>query len=310
MFICDDWLAVNKSDGNIRRTLKPSNAFTAANNASALVRSNMFHKAVDGHMWLSVGMRAKPSSFTRAQRLATCMATLFLAMITNCMFFRTADEQTLNSEAISLGPITLTPQQISNSLFSSLIVFPPVLIMVYFFSKSVPKYERREDYEDDDTKRRTPCNPLLPYWCIYSTILVHLHHHTGASTAPYWCIYSTILVHLQHHTGAFTLPYWCIYITILVHLQHHTGAFTSPYWCIHITILVHLHHHTGASTAPYWCIHITILVHLHHHTGATTAPYWCIYSTILVHLHCLVPRCSVHSCLCILHNPLQFRVGS
>ena len=53
MFLCDDWLAVNKSDGSIRRTLKPSNAFTAANNASSLVRSNMFHKAVDDHMWLS-----------------------------------------------------------------------------------------------------------------------------------------------------------------------------------------------------------------------------------------------------------------
>ena len=87
MFLCDDWLAANKSDGSIRRTLKPSNAFTAANNSSALVRSNMFHRTVDDHMWLSVGMRAKPSSFTRAQRLATCMATLFLAMITNCMFF-------------------------------------------------------------------------------------------------------------------------------------------------------------------------------------------------------------------------------
>ena len=169
MFLCDDWLAVNKSDGSIRRTLKPSNAFTAANNSSALVRSNMFHKAVDGHMWLSVGMRAKPSSFTRAQRLATCMATLFLAMITNCMFFRTADEQTLNSETITLGPITLTPQQISNSLFSSLIVFPPVLIIVYFFSKSVPKSESSEEHQDDDSKRRTPCNPLLPYWCIYTT---------------------------------------------------------------------------------------------------------------------------------------------
>ena len=87
MFLCDDWLASNKSDCSIRRTLRPSNAFTAANNASALVRSNMFHKAVDGHMWLSVGMRAKPSNFTRAQRLAACMATLFLAMITNAMFF-------------------------------------------------------------------------------------------------------------------------------------------------------------------------------------------------------------------------------
>jgi len=81
------------------------------------------------------------------------MATLFLAMITNCMFFRTADEQTLNSETITMGPITLspnpdptdpgmmgpitlTPQQISSSLFSSLIVFPPVLLIAYFFSKS------------------------------------------------------------------------------------------------------------------------------------------------------------------------------
>jgi len=183
MFLCDDWLAVNKSNGCIRRTLKPSNAFTAANNSSALVRSNMFHRAVDDHMWLSVGMRAKPSSFTRAQRLATCMATLFLAMITNCMFFRTADEQTLNSETITIGPISLTPQQISNSIFSSLIVFPPILLIAYFFSKSVPKSHSSDQYNDGvresvaggwrltghngNKERRTLCNPLLPYWCTY-----------------------------------------------------------------------------------------------------------------------------------------------
>ena len=170
MFLCDDWLAVNKSDGSIRRTLRPSSAFTAANNSSALVRSNMFHRAVDDHMWLSVGMRAKPSSFTRAQRLGTCMATLFLAMIANCMFFRTEDEQTINSETISIGPMTLTPQEISNSIFSSLIVFPPVLIIALFFSKSVPKSKTTsypEDPEDSARKRRTLCNPLLPYWCVY-----------------------------------------------------------------------------------------------------------------------------------------------
>ena len=170
MFLCDDWLAVNKSDGSIRRTLKPSNAFTAANNSSALVRSNLFHRTVDDHMWLSVGMRAKPSSFTRAQRLATCMATLFLAMITNCMFFKTADERTLNSEAITIGPIILTPQQISNSIFSSLIVFPPVLVIAYFFSQSVPKSNasvKLGDSRGKDRKTRTLCSPLLPYWCVY-----------------------------------------------------------------------------------------------------------------------------------------------
>jgi len=174
MFLCDDWLAVNKSDGSIRRTLKPSNAFTAANNSTALVRSNMFHRTVDDHMWLSVGMRAKPSSFTRAQRLATCMATLFLAMIANCMFFRTADEQTHNSETITIGPITLTPQQISNSIFSSLIVFPPVLIIAVFFSKSVPKANRaaETDYLRLDRARgkdrKRSCSKIeLPFWCVY-----------------------------------------------------------------------------------------------------------------------------------------------
>jgi len=167
MFLCDDWLAANKSDGSIRRTLKPSNAFTAANNSSALVRSNTFYRAVDDRMWVSVGMRAKPSPFTRAHRLGTCMATLFLAMITNCMFFRTADEQTLNSEAFTIGLITITPHEISTSLLSSLIVFPPVLIMVYFFSKSVPKSNKSDEDEDDDGKRRTLCNPMLPYWCLY-----------------------------------------------------------------------------------------------------------------------------------------------
>jgi len=167
MFLCDDWLAVNKSDGHIRRTLKPSNAFTAANNSSSLVRSNLFYRTADDHMWVSVGMRAKPSSFTRGQRLATCMATLFLAMITNCMFFKDDDERTINSEAITIGPITLTPQQISNSIFSSLIVFPPVLVIVYLFSKSVPKSNTAAVPEEYGGKPRSLCNPLLPYWCVY-----------------------------------------------------------------------------------------------------------------------------------------------
>jgi len=182
MFLCDDWLAVDKSDGSTRRTLKPSNAFTAANNSSALVRSNMFHRAVDDHMWLSVGMRAKPSSFTRAQRLATCMATLFLAMITNAMFFKTADEQSINSEAISIGVISVTPQQISNSIFSSLIVFPPVVIIAIFFSKSLPKGNRTCMYAAGEKgKKRSGCRIQLPFWCMYiAWILVALSITTSA----------------------------------------------------------------------------------------------------------------------------------
>jgi len=97
------------------------------------------------------------------------MATLFLAMIANCMFFRTEDEQTLNSETISLGPITLTPQQISNSLFSSFIVFPPVIVIAVFFSKSVPKGSRAScgPILGKRGRKRSGWKLELPHWCVY-----------------------------------------------------------------------------------------------------------------------------------------------
>jgi len=63
--------------------------------------------------------------------------------------------------------ISITPQQISSSLFSSLIVFPPILLVAYFFSKSVPKSSGSDESDGGERKRRTFCNPLLPYWFVY-----------------------------------------------------------------------------------------------------------------------------------------------
>ena len=98
--------------------------------------------------------------YVRWRPVMCVMATLFLAMITNAMFYKSDDEKTLNSETITIGPISLTPQDISNSLFSSLIVFPPVLMIAYFFSKS-------ERQSETGSKRRSLCNPMLPYWFAY-----------------------------------------------------------------------------------------------------------------------------------------------
>jgi len=48
-------------------------------------------------------------------------------------------------------------------------VFPPVLVMAYMFSKSVPKSltQSEDDEFNGRNKKRTFCNPLLPYWCVY-----------------------------------------------------------------------------------------------------------------------------------------------
>lgn len=85
--MCDHWLAVNKGDCQIERTLTVSHSFVASD-PSILMQKHISQRLFEDHMWLSVSYRAKKSFFTRAQRLGACMATLFLAMISNCMLYK------------------------------------------------------------------------------------------------------------------------------------------------------------------------------------------------------------------------------
>jgi len=43
------------------------------------------------------------------------------------------------TQTITMGGVSITPQEISSSLFASMIVFPPVLLIAYFFSKAESK---------------------------------------------------------------------------------------------------------------------------------------------------------------------------
>lgn len=161
MFMCDQWLAVNKEDGDIRRTLSVSHTFVNPD-PSILIRKNISQRIFEDHMWLSVSYRAKKSLFTRAQRLGACMATLFLAMIANCMLFKSASDET-NPNGIKIGPITITPTQITNSIISSVIVIPPVIIITMCFSKSKPNPK-----EIRENRLAAPQAKLwLPYRCVY-----------------------------------------------------------------------------------------------------------------------------------------------
>ena len=49
------------------------------------------HDMFDGHLWLSVVSRPSRSHFTRVQRLACGASLLYLTMIANAMFYRSAE---------------------------------------------------------------------------------------------------------------------------------------------------------------------------------------------------------------------------
>lgn len=186
MFMCDSWLAIDREEGRVRRTLTVTHSLVAEETAS-LVRKNLSHRIFDDHLWLSVGYRAKRSLFTRAQRLGACMATLFLAMITNCMFYKDAAEQEPSTQAIHIGPISITGTQMYNSIISSLIVFPPILIITIIFSKA------RHNFTGSK----------------YRTKTVHSRTSLGAGSLPPWSVYFawTLVFFSVAVSGVFTIFY-------------------------------------------------------------------------------------------------------
>lgn len=145
---------------------------------SFLFNENTRENTTDTHLWLSVAIRPEESHFTRVQRLACCLAFLFLTMIANAMFYG----QDTGSK-LSVGPITFSLSGIYISLISSLIAAPPIFIVTYFFrnsrqrssrnisKKSINKtkhgkpplqYKETIDYANDSTTyEQLP----LPFWC-------------------------------------------------------------------------------------------------------------------------------------------------
>ena len=172
MFPCDTWLSVDKPGQRLRRSLNVAHCLIS-HDTSQLVRKNASRHFFDHHIWLSVGYRANKSMFTRAQRLGVCLATLFLTMIANAMFYQDAsDSQSTSAPLFSLGPISITGTHLFNSLMSSIIIFVPLLAIAMLFSRSSPKKNINAEEtgainEETQASALGRKNGMLPYWCAY-----------------------------------------------------------------------------------------------------------------------------------------------
>ncbi|XP_070577646.1 polycystin-1-like protein 2 [Ptychodera flava] len=140
-FLCDKWLAVDRGDCQIQRTL------TQATDKELTTFKHQFSNNAkkdftDGHIWFSIVSRPSHSSFTRVQRLSCCLSLLYTTMIASCMWYKGEDEEDsaqANDHVIKLGPITFSLQAIIIGIMSSLVVFPVNVAVIQLFRKSRPK---------------------------------------------------------------------------------------------------------------------------------------------------------------------------
>ncbi len=97
--------------------------------------------------------RPNESSFTRAQRIASVFTALFLTMICSAMFYK-SEENVDRPTVATIGPFTITMQELFVSCITAAIVFPVTLFITFTFrnsnktNKSVQKKKATEKQSD------------------------------------------------------------------------------------------------------------------------------------------------------------------
>ena len=109
-FICEQWLAVEKDDGRLDRLIK-SAGHKEKTELTYLMKKETKSKLSDSHLWFSLVARPVESTFGRLDRLTCCFVLLVISMMANIVYYGT--DTSSNPNALKLGPLTLTPQQVS-----------------------------------------------------------------------------------------------------------------------------------------------------------------------------------------------------
>ncbi|NXX41311.1 PKDRE protein, partial [Tricholaema leucomelas] len=91
-FMCRKWFSLDKGDQLLERS------FSVTNPKAPLHRTdyfliNLVRSLTEGHLWLSVFIRVPTGTFSRLQRLSSCLAILLLNLFVNIMFFNAHESE-------------------------------------------------------------------------------------------------------------------------------------------------------------------------------------------------------------------------
>ena len=78
----------------------------------------------DGHLWFSVVARPPQSRFTCVQRVSCCLSLLCASMLANAMFYRTEKDTSGTSNGITIGPFSVSPEQVELCVASCCVYHP------------------------------------------------------------------------------------------------------------------------------------------------------------------------------------------
>lgn len=133
-FMCFMWLAVEKGDGLIDRTLASDSTDEKRMTFKLSFQNRIAEEFGNGHLWFSVATRPPRKRFTRVQRLSCCLSLLLTTMLASAMFYEFVPGHDQNQGSLNLGRLVLNLRQLVIAVESLLVVIPVNLLIVGIFS--------------------------------------------------------------------------------------------------------------------------------------------------------------------------------
>ncbi|CAF3412739.1 unnamed protein product, partial [Rotaria socialis] len=178
-FICQRWLAVEKDDGKIERTLSVAGEVEKLA-FSYLFSKNIYHNFADNHLWFSIfSYHPLSINFTRVQRCTCCFVFLFLNLLMSIIYYDIQAANTIGNY-LTIGPFYFSQEQISIGIAIELILFLPSFLLIALFrrtkvrnSRTVQSIYYNKEYLLPYTKNQKS-KFLLPWWCLIIAYILSL----------------------------------------------------------------------------------------------------------------------------------------
>uniref|UniRef100_A0A8C6NFZ2 Uncharacterized protein n=1 Tax=Melopsittacus undulatus TaxID=13146 RepID=A0A8C6NFZ2_MELUD len=142
-FMCRKWLALDKGDHLIERTFSVTNPKTPLPRIDYFV-INLANSLAQGHLWLSIFVNDLTGTYSRLQRLSSCLAILLFNLLVNIMFFNALKNEEPSVHLRYLRSVIL-------GIECALLTIPVEMMIIAFF-----KYSQKEPLPPRGVVQRVP----------------------------------------------------------------------------------------------------------------------------------------------------------
>ena len=126
-FSSSQWLALERGDGRIERTLETSTNQLKFN--KEVVR-RWWMGLIEKHIWVSVLTKPATVRFSRVQRTSCCLSIFLSTMLACAMFYKFNE---ISPKRIQIGPLKVSWRQVIVGIQSALIIAPINMFIAFLF---------------------------------------------------------------------------------------------------------------------------------------------------------------------------------